>query len=335
MGTMSDPWDQLDPPSAASTVTALRVDSNLRWGFFWARDLESKCLLILRHPANLVPDGRLPRLQGIEVTDLPDEKGVERVLALRLMDSAQRDIFHQLCLDIVESATRASDEKEALHLTLARTWRWHHLLRGGRDDRLSAEEQKGLIGELLVFERYLLPSFAARDAVLMWHGPLGAPKDFEAGKVWIEAKARRGAATPYVAISSEFQLDDAGSDSLFLHVVDLNPAAADTNDSFSVTDLAKRVVETVRRTDLEAADILEGLLTATGFEWSDDYSDSVWVEGNTRIYQVGSGFPRITPMQFAAGVSRVTYSVELPDCEPYRVISTVLQNALTGGLNGN
>lgn len=332
---MTDPWDQLAIPSSTSTVTALRVDASLRWGFFWARDLENKCLLLLRRSADLAPDGRLPKLQGIEITDLPDEKGVERVLALRLMDSAQRDIFHQLCLDIVESAARASDEKEALQLTLARTWRWHHLLRGGRDDRLSAEEQKGLIGELLVIERYLLPRFAARDAVLMWHGPLGSPKDFEAGKIWIEAKARRGAATPYVSISSEFQLDDTGSDSLFLHVVDLNQAPADARDCFSVSDLAKRVVETVRRTDLEAADILEGLLTATGFEWSADYSDFVWVEGNTRIYQVESGFPRITPAQFTAGVSRVTYSVELPDCEPYRVVSTILQDALAGGLNGN
>ena len=331
---MTDPWDQLAVPSSASTVTALRVDSNLPWGFFWARDLENKCLLLLRHASDPAPN-HLPRLQGIEVTDVPDEKGVERVLALRLMDSAQHDIFHQLCLDIVNSAGHASDEKEALHLTLARTWRWHHLLRGGRDDRLSAEEQKGLIGEILVLERYLLPVFGVRDAVLMWHGPLGAPKDFEVGKVWIEAKARRGAATPFVSISSEFQLDNAGSDSLFLHVIDLNQAPQEAKDGFTISDLARRVFEAVRQNDMGAGDILEGLLTATGFEWSDDYSDFVWVEGQTYIYRVESGFPRIVPEQFASGISRVTYSIELPDCEPYRVVPAVLRNALAGGPHGH
>jgi len=36
-----------------------------------------------------------------------------------------------LCRDIVECTARAKSEREAVALTLARTWRWHHLLRGG------------------------------------------------------------------------------------------------------------------------------------------------------------------------------------------------------------
>lgn len=331
---MTDPWEQLAKPAAASTVTALRVDAQLPWGFFWARDLENKCLLVLRYSSGLSTGNRLPRLEGIEITDLPDERGAERILALRLADSAQRDIFHQLCLDIMASAARAANEEEALHLVLSRTWRWHHLLRGGKDDRLSAEEQKGLIGELLVLERFLLPAFAARDAVRMWHGPLGAPKDFEVGKVWIEAKARRGAATPFISISSEFQLDDTGSDALFLHVIDLNQAGADGNGSFTVADVAQRVAATVRRADADAGDALDGLLTAMGFEWSDDYSDFAWIEGDTRVYKVGDGFPRITPDRFPAGVSRVTYSIELPDCDPFGVLPFTLQDVLAGEAHG-
>ena len=78
---------------------------------------------------------------------------------------------------------------------LSRTWRWHHLLRGGRGTLLSPEEQKGLLGELFVLERLLLPRMDASSAVTAWRGPLGAPKDFEAARVAIEAKARRGGAT--------------------------------------------------------------------------------------------------------------------------------------------
>lgn len=332
METMTDPWDELATPTAAATVTALRVDASLPWGFFWARDVEHKCLLILRHSAEVTPGGRLPRLQGIELSDVIDETGSERILGLRLIDSAQRDIFYQLCIDIVRSAARASTEKEALQLALARTWRWHHLLRGGRDDRLSLEEQKGLIGELLVLERYLLPLLSPRDAVLTWHGPLGAPKDFEVGRICIEAKARRGAATPFISISSEFQLDGSGIDSLFLHVVELDQASSGAEGSFTVSHIVRRIQDRVQVADADAGDIFAGTLTAAGFEWSDDYSDSLWVEGNPRLFQVGSGFPRITPERFPSGVSRVTYSIALAACEPYRILPAVLEDALTGGL---
>ncbi|MCH8827746.1 MAG: PD-(D/E)XK motif protein [Chloroflexi bacterium] len=44
--------------------------------------------------------------------------------------------------------------------------------------RPSPEEQKGLIGELLVWECLLFPKLSTRDAVSAWRGPLGANKDF-------------------------------------------------------------------------------------------------------------------------------------------------------------
>ena len=76
---------------------------------------------------------------------------------------------------------------------LARTWRWHRLLQGSRDGRLGDEEQKGLIGELVVLERRLLrllPVLRALDAVRSWTGPLDTPRDFEISRIHVEAKAR-------------------------------------------------------------------------------------------------------------------------------------------------
>jgi hypothetical protein len=333
--TMTDPWADLAPPAAAATVTALRVDANIPWGFFWARDAEKNCLLILRHSAETFANGRLPRLQGVELSDSFDDRDSARVLSLRLVDFAQRDIFQQLCLDIVRSTARAATEKEALQLTLARTWRWHHLLRGGRDDRLSAEAQTGLIGELLVLERYLLPLLPPRNAVLTWRGPLDSPKDFEIGRMSIESKARRGAATPFISISSEFQLDDRDVDSLFLHVVALDSTSAAADGSFTIADVARRVLDRVQMADADAGDILAGLLTAAGFEWADDYGDACWIEGDSRVFRVSPGFPCITSEQTTLGVSRVTYSVALAACEPYRIEPAELKDALAAGIHAS
>lgn len=332
---MDDPWEGLEPPPDADFINARRVDAKLPWNFYWARSADRRCLLILGHDKESAPQNRLPVIKGVDVS-LPDaDQHGQRMLTLKLHDSAQRDIFHQLCLDIVASASQASSEREAVELTLARTWRWHHLLRGGTSQKLSVEEQKGLIGELAVLEDLLLPALSPFDAVASWRGPLGAPKDFEIGRVCVEAKARRGAAEPHVMISSEHQLDLSGTDALFLHVVELAAATDHNEDGFSVTDIANRLHRKIADADASAADHFDSLLVANGLNREDDYSDSRWIRGPDRLYRVGEGFPSVTPGQFSSGVSGVRYSVSLPDCEKWRVSGDAFQAALKGVGNGD
>lgn len=326
----TDPWKDLERPSASDALTARRIDENNPWDFFWARDIQGKCLLILGHHLDPGAIGEMPRLKGIEVTSAPADPDGRSVLMFRLLDGAQVDIFHTLCIDVVGSTTRAADEPEAVRVALGRTWRWHYLLRGGADGRLSTEAQKGLIGELLVLEHILLPRFAAHDAVEGWHGPLGAPKDFEVRRISIEAKARRGAATPFIAISNEFQLDDEGVDALFLYVVELDQAPSD-GDGVTLSEVASRLFADIGRTDPSAAEAFEARLCAAGFRWEDDYSDSRWLEGDTHLYSVSDGFPRIVAKQAAGGVSNVKYAVSLPDCEGFIVNEDALESAWGSG----
>ena len=329
MTVPNDPWKDLAPPSAASAINARRVDENNPWGFFWARAMDGKCLLVLQHGAESSPQKKLPSLKGVEVavTDGDDQHSL--LLVFRLLESRQRDIFHQLCIDIVAAGAVARTESEAVELAVARTWRWHHLLRGGTGGRLSEDEQKGLVGELLVLERHLLPRLSPADCLAAWRGPLGAPKDFEVGRIGIEAKARRGAATPHVLITSEHQLDGEGCDLLFLHVADLSHAPAGVAHAFTVSDAARRVSDWMKF-DNAATERYESLLTAAGFRWEDDYSDFKWVEGPIRIYSVTDGFPRVTAREIATGVSNVRYSISLVECERFVVETKALDEAITG-----
>jgi hypothetical protein len=313
----NDPWKDLKPPNAADAINAKRVDVNIPWGFFWARSVDHKCLLILRHSEKSSPRNRLPKLKGVDVFESEYGPGGDRMLVLKLADSAHRDIFHRLCKDIVESASLAASEIEAVEVTLARTWRWHHLLRGGSDGRLTPEEQKGLIGELLFLERYLLEEIQTVDAVSSWRGPLDSPKDFEVGRVCIEAKARRGASKPYISINSEYQLDNSGVDHLFLFVVELDRSPAETKEGVNVNDVSTRVRNKIESQDIGALNPYEDLLAATGFRWEDDYSDYYWTEGLNHIYQVTDDFPRIIAGKLQSGVLNVKYSISLTECEPF------------------
>jgi hypothetical protein len=201
--------------------------------------------------------------------------------------------------------------------------------------RLSAEEQKGLIGELVVLETLVLPSPAISDAVSTWRGPLGAPKDFEIGRICIEAKARRGAATPYIAISSEHQLDRAGVDLLFLHVSELAQEQSTAKDSVTLTDVVLRTRAAVAVRDWSAVEPFEGKLAATGFRWEDDYSDVRWAEGAHHLFLVDADFPAITAASCPSGVSNVRYSLGLMECEPHRVAREAVTAALAGAKDGD
>lgn len=258
-----DPWKGIAPPLAANAINAKRIDAELPWGYFWARGIDGKCLFVIQHSVEATPSSSLPRLQGVEVSDSEWLDGQSHILVFKLEESAQRDLFHQLCLDIMSCSSQAPTEREAVRLAIARTWRWHHLLRGGGNQRLSPEEQKGLIGELLVIERHLLPHLECADAIAAWGGPLGAPKDFAIGRVCIEVKTRRGAAAPHVKINSEAQLDDGGIGSLLLYVVDLDRAPSDAPACFSLNDVAARVRDMIASLDQGALEVFEGMLAST------------------------------------------------------------------------
>jgi hypothetical protein len=331
----TDPWKDLADQRGHSSLSARRISVDTRWNFYWGKGLDNRCLLVLAFSSIPPPQTRTPRLKGIEIIFTDEGDNRDHILTLKLIDTGQKDVFYRLCMDIVAAASLATTETEAVNLVLARTWRWHHLLRGGVDARLSAEEQKGLIGELLILEEILLPLFSAMDSVSAWHGPLGAPKDFEVDRIAIESKARRGAATPYVAISSEHQLSTDGVDQLFLYVCELDRASENSNNGFTLPDIAGRIVGAISQSDQGAAVIFQSLLVSVGFRAEDDYSCDLWLRGSDSFYLVDDSFPRIVPEILKSGVANVHYSISLPECVAFIVEQQFVEQSLLGKTNGD
>ncbi len=326
--TSDDPWRDISAPQA-SQINARRVPQEMPWGLYWAVDAEGNVLLILQHRGTIRRSTRLPKLRGLLVETQPADGGSDERIVIRLTDPEQRDIFLRFCRDIVDATALAQTEEQAVERFLARTWRWHRLLQGGRDKRLGDDEQRGLIGELIVLERHLLPALDALDAVRCWTGPLDAPHDFEITRIHVEAKAR-GSATPRVVISSEHQLESGNADRLFLHVTEVTTAAEGGPDAVTVTDIATRIRLALAGRDMAAVDIFEERLGAVGFDWTDDYSDKSWLVGQEALYEVGEGFPRITSAMVPGGVGNVKYVISLPECEEYRVVPISLPVTISG-----
>ena len=309
------PWEGL----AAGGIDARRVDPSLRHDYFWIMSAHAEPGLLLRLAVDTEEIRPLPRMRNLEVAYR--DVGGSRALVLLLKDAEQRELFGSLCHDIVSAGDGANDNQDALHRSLRRTLRWHHLLRGGRSDLLSLEEQRGLLGEL-EFLRRLIELVGTRAALEAWRGPAGASKDFELDGCLVEVKARRGAARPFVQISSEDQLSDVDGCRLFL-VVSSVDAAIKPNGK-TLTDYVAELDRAISETDTEAYGLWEEALLASGFDFADDYSERRWTIGKSAEYEVVSGFPRIgNPVP--GGVSGVRYSISLEACEPFSAASGELQ----------
>jgi hypothetical protein len=327
-----DPWAGIGRPADATHLAMRRASEKARWDFFWAKDHDGHCALVLRAAVGAIPQTRLPRLKGLDLTMQHGAAGEKSSLVIRLLDAAQRDIFLRLCEDILSSAEEAASEPEAAARAVTRTWRWHHLLRGGRG-LLTAEEQIGLIGELTLLESVFVPRCGPARAVEAWRGPLDEVQDFTLGPLRVEAKARGPRNAEHVSISSEHQLQEPEGGSLFLAVGVFEPADAGA-DGESVTDVARRVRQFIASLDSGALPRYDALLAAAGLELGDDYSSWQWRQKERSVFVVREGFPRITPDALPAGVTGVRYGLSLPGCGAFLVPPTALTDAIDEAANG-
>lgn len=320
MTEQQDPWKALSP----GVVDARRIDPDSPHDFFWIISGEGEPGLLLRIGAGVVEPSPLPKLRNLELKFRDLSGG--RALVLILKDTEQRELFHNLSLDIVRAARPADDNTGALNRTVRRATRWHHLLRGGRSDLLSVEEQRGLLGELQFLQRLvnLIGPYAAIEA---WKGPSGSSKDFELDKILVEVKARRGAAKPFVQISSEDQLSDVESCSLYLAVTAID--AAIRPNGKSLTDYVLDLEKLYAGAEAEAYALWELAIAESGFDFDDDYSDRRWTLGKTTEFGVMGEFPRVTaPLR--PGVSRVKYSIALDSCAPFQIEPGALDQHIVG-----
>lgn len=312
------PWSDLKEDG----IDSRRVDHAGKWSFFWAimPGQDPALALVLDTPPAAAPG--LPKLRSLE-TGFAFLSGGP-TFYLRLKDHAQVELFETLCRDVISFTALATTEAEALTRAIARMCRWHYFLRGGRGGGLSEEEQKGLIGELVVLE-WLSELIGPRAAIMAWTGPMGSPKDFELLRHCIEVKARRAAAQPYVRISNEFQLADVEGHRLWLSVLAVDKVTKPFGSSLDV--LVDRAASRFRgEADTEL--LWETAISASGYRVEDDYSEARWVDSDPAWHEVRDGFPRID-LPLRTGVGNLKYGIALAACAPFKVDLSEVSKAIS------
>lgn len=276
------------------------------------------------HPLDLYVDYRLPGRPGlllvtrqrpptpiqarsisIETGTRPDGRWSVR---LTLEAPALYPVFRELCYDIVNSLRSGVPDERAAAAFLERLDRWRRLLERGANS-FSEDKARGLIAELIVLRRVVLPELGREAAVESWTGPRGMPQDFTmSGGRRLEVKATQR--DPHaIHINGLHQLDP-GPDTLNLLTVGMERSTRDAAGSTSVRALVDKL-----RYELEGApaalDAFKHLLTLTGWSPEAEPSPCFVRPQDIRGFTVDDDFPRLTAGTVPRGIIEASYEIQL------------------------
>ena len=309
--TTNLPWRMINTVSGDSKLRLLRIDPDHSLDFYWGKDTNGKFLLVLHLKSAMQRILKEPafRLAGI-TGDFRKSDDPGHMLVLTLQEASQADIFHRLCLDLVESSRNSGDEVLAADVIMTRLKRWQAFLSRKNRGLLRPHEVQGIFAEVsFLAEMVAEQGFPFETAINAWVGPKEAPQDFILGQYAVEVKSICGSNRNTVRISSENQLV-SHVESLFLRVFYLTEDVTGSVGE-SLNGLVRRLKTEWQPSEPAAVLAFEDILQAAGYMELPEYDLPRYHVIRTSTYLVSDDFPKIEPSGLKPGVKNVAYDIEL------------------------
>jgi hypothetical protein len=313
MASLRDIWTALRGSESADSAGDLRMrmcHSALDLRVFAAvsggrRD----AAVVIELPEQLLPrnldatGGRRFSLVSAELPGLPSGRGA---VVLQLRDEQFEDLFEQLGNCLIDELRASTSASAAIHGVVRLIERWRRFLEKHQEN-LGPEEVRGLIGELSMLER-LAMRIGPRAALASWRSPFGSIRDFECPSVAVEVKTYMASAGATVRINDPLQLEPDSGIPLLLACQELARSSAEE------LTLPGHVARTWRlfEDDIALKEDFDNALASSGYLPSHAklYTDG-YALGATNVFEVRSGFPRISAATIPPFVSRVHFDIEI------------------------
>ena len=247
----------------------------------------------------------------IEIFEFEESKELQ----IYLLDNQLKDIFSLFIENVVEEVSKSVTENEALIETSNVILKWKKLFDKINFEGLSIERQKGLMGELLLFNSMLDEEYSIDSLLESWTGPDFNDKDFRFGSFGIEVKLT-SSKVPKVKISSERQLDNENLTKLYLvlYVVE------EVNDKgFSLNSIIDQIRTKINNNQNALKFFNERLLLVGYFDEDFESYKRQYAFRNRNFYEVSNDFPRIVASDLPIGLFDTKYNIELSAIEQFLV----------------
>lgn len=274
---------------------------------------ENYCGIALTFSKTIKPNVRkYQQWKTFDVQLFPDNayKNSTMIMVM-LTSSGKNDAFAMLCASLIDKIEKASDESESVRLFVNQLEEWRKLFEKAYEEGLGKAAQIGLWGEMQMLETLLtqVNSFPQEKIVDWWVGSQKSPQDFQGDNWAIEIKATTKNDDSNVEIHGVRQLDETYFANLFLYRVTLN---ATPQNGISLPEKIDKVKLLIQN-DLLALTLLEQKLAQYGYldSMRNMYDTPTYQIRNNQYFKVEGDFPRIKEGETRAGVSNITYSIDL------------------------
>lgn len=267
---------------------------------------------------------RYPRSsRGIAVESV-EGGGGKLTFFLREQAGAPEGVFPAVMGDVLGASAVAPHDR-ALRASLERFASWQTAL-SREAGTMSAQEVRGIIGELVIARDVLVPRLGPARLVQVWRAPIGDHLHDFVGQNWeLEVKTTLVPGTTF-HVSVEGQLEPDGGNRMFLGAVELEPSS----DGISMRELVEEILSSIEgsgptREDLRNAIVGRGALS----HFLDDEASRRYRIRATNVFEAADSFPIIRRRTLPVGVSALRYEVSYAACSGFRIGEADLSETLT------
>lgn len=306
-------WDNQKPDG--SLIIKTRIDEVNQFKCFAATNhITGNHIYIMEiAQSTLVPEFKNFKFKGLRIEVL--DYSTYKEFNIFLLDNQLKDVFSLFIEDIIDSTLVSTTENEALVETSNVVLKWKKLFDKINFQGLTIERQKGLIGELLLFNSFLDEEYSIDALLESWTGPDFNDKDFRFGSFGIEVKLT-SSKVPKVKISSERQLDNENLTKLYLVLYVVEEVK---DKGFSLNSIIEQIRTKINNNQNALKFFNERLLLVGYFDEDFENYNRQYAFRKRNFYEVINDFPRLVASDLPIGLFDTKYNIELSAIEQFLV----------------
>jgi hypothetical protein len=319
MERIKEIWKQLeeDNSAIAGMFKVRYLDTSKCDAFLGLKIPESYRVLIIRVPfANGKGFNFKYEFRGLKFDKVYDPDDPQFLLLnLILVDRQFKDVFDTFITDVLSAIINESDIKTILKNYSNRLVKWQSLFERLKQPGLTAEEQRGLFGELFFMRKFLQANLDFKNIIISWIGSERQIRDYQFGNWSAEVKTTHSNNHQKVHISSERQLDTTNIENLFLFHLSLETRQ---QSGETLNQIVDAVIE-ILSSDFAALSHFRNKLIEGGYfdHHRELYADNGYFIRQESFYKVENSFPRIEEKDIRNGVGDVKYSIVVSQCSDF------------------